>query len=83
MYDNSLTVHAWAAVRDGCEIEHRVHGSDSAHVVCGNGHKRFELEFSADGLREYVRHCSAALAEIDAIYDRENPEDDESKEAAA
>jgi hypothetical protein len=76
-------VYASAGVYDGCEIKHRVHGSDSADVACGYDHSMFAVEFTADGLREFVRHCTAALAEMDAIHARENPEGAGSTDAAA
>ena len=81
MNDN-LMVYTSAAVYDGCEIKHRVHGRDSADVTCSTDHTTFEVEFTADGLREFVQHCTAALAEMDT-HARENPEGDGSKEEAA
>jgi hypothetical protein len=82
MNDN-LMVYTSTAVYDGCEIKHRVHDRDSADVTCGTGHTTFEVEFTADGLREFVQHCTAALAEMDAIHARENSEGDGSQEAVS
>lgn len=83
MYNNNLMMYASAAVYDGCEIRHRVHDSDSADMTCVYGHTTFEIEFTAAGLREFVRHCTTALAQMDALQARKDSEDDESEESAA
>ena len=69
---NQLFVGTWANVSEGCSITYSVSGSNVAHLMIGDN--QLELAFDADALRQMVTRTTAALAEMDARFEREEAE---------
>jgi len=71
---NTLVVSAWVDIQEGCETKHTVDGSNSANfVVSGDGHP-FQFSFESESLRTFAEHVIAAIAEMDALAEKEEAE---------
>lgn len=69
---NHPTVCTWANVDEGCPITYSVDGSNMAHLMIGDN--QLEVAFDAESLRILVTATAAALAEMDAQFEREEAE---------
>lgn len=69
---NQPTVCTWANVDEGCPITYSVSGSNAAHLMIGDN--QLEVAFDAESLRTLVTASAAALAEMDARFEREEAE---------
>lgn len=66
------TVCTWANVDEGCPITYSLDGSNMAHLMIGDN--QLEVAFNAEALRTLVTASTAALAEMDARFEREEAE---------
>jgi hypothetical protein len=66
------TVSVWANVDEGCPISCSVSGSNLARLMIGDN--QLEVDLDAEALREMVRRSTAALAEMDTLFEREEAE---------
>jgi hypothetical protein len=62
-------VGTWFDIKEGCSMRSSVGGSNLAHLMLGE--TELELAFDMDSLREFVKICTAALAEMDSRYEQE------------
>ena len=65
-------VCTWVNVDEGCLIVTSVGGSNAAHLMIGDN--QLEIAFDAESLRTLVTSTAAALAEMDAQFEREEAE---------
>ncbi len=65
-------VCTWANIDEGCPITYSVDGSNAAHLMIGDN--QLEVAFDAAALRTLVTASTAALAEMDARFEREEAE---------
>jgi hypothetical protein len=78
---NRPAVSTWVGVDEGCPITCSVGGSDLAYLMIGDN--QLELHFDAGSLRELVTRSTAALAEMDARFEREEAERDAQEHVAS
>ena len=67
----------------GTPLRYNVNGSDSAHLTIGEGSTTCDMEFDADAMRSLADVASAAAAEMDALYEREEAEREAAEQAVA
>ena len=66
---NPLTVGTWANINESCPIRCSVSGSNLACLMIGDN--QVEINLDAEALLALVTHATAALAEMNALYERE------------
>jgi len=72
----TLIINSSVAIHEGCDIAYNVQGSDDVFVNVSGETQPFELYFQSDALRTFLALGNAALAEMDALADREEAEYD-------
>lgn len=70
----TLIVNSWVSIHEGCDITYSVEGSDNAHFTAGDKAQPFEFFFQAEALRKFIEQGVKALAEMDALADKEEAE---------
>lgn len=71
----TLIVTTWFGIHEGCEIKYTVDGSDSANFVVSGEGQPFEFYLEVESLRQFTEHATTALAEMDALADKEAERD--------
>lgn len=72
MAADQVDVSTYVIVRDGCPLRFVVLGSGQVEVTCGEPRDGCQLLLDAAALRAFLAAGSAALAEMDTRYQREN-----------
>lgn len=72
---SGLTIGTWAGISEGCPMSYSVSGSNVTHVQLGEGRDSFEMEFDMEAMRKFAELATKAVAEMDAIYEREEAAD--------
>lgn len=65
----NLTVGTWFDVSEGCPMRYSVDGSNLAHLMIGD--TELELAFDAESLRAFATMTTAAVAQMDALFEQE------------
>lgn len=65
---------SWMGISGEAPLRYTVSGSDVAHVMVGDGTMTCELELDANAMHSLARVACAAAAEMDALYAREEAE---------
>jgi len=71
--NTNLALGTWAQISEGCPMDCNVDGSNLTHVLFGTDGS-FELVFEAEALRAFNAASGRAVAEMDAIHEREEAE---------
>jgi hypothetical protein len=77
--NSSLSAIISVVADEGCPIRYGVEGSSQANFLYGGNEpslQTFELSMHSEVLREFLVIGTEALAEMDAIYAKEEPAND-------
>lgn len=67
-----LSTGTWVSIGECCPVRCDVDGSDLAQLVIGESGHTIELICDAVGLRKFAAVSTEAVAEMDALFEREN-----------
>lgn len=67
----TFPMSTWADLSEECPLRFEVAGSGQVSMLFGEGHGMGELVFDLDAIHELVRLGTAAAAEMEARYERE------------
>jgi hypothetical protein len=70
----NFNISACASIGAGCPVRCTVSSSNDMVFVFGSGRDEFEFFFQAEALRHFIEQATKALAEMDALADKEEAE---------
>jgi hypothetical protein len=71
---HNFVVSTWVNLSEGCPMSCSVSGSNMAQLCLGAVDGAFELCFDADTMRVLAEKATTAVAEMDALFEREEAE---------
>lgn len=67
----TLACHSWIGVRAGCDMTYCISTDEDVDIMLSDGARRFEFAIETEALRKLLEVGGRALAELDALAERE------------